>query len=284
MKYILFVLLLPYIAFSQVEVPDDAKMITKTVWLDTLTVDSALVCELPPFVAIERIYITVDTALVSSGGTDSIKVGIQGEKTITPHRFADLKIDSLSVGQILALSHYATRQNVVGEVTTENGTVSIVAETAEQFYPAEGFDKKPDSDLPITTSGALLVSAYREGKYAVMIGVSYESDKVGYMHGVIQRNASMYGFVEFKQSVSNLSVFADGSRGGTITLAEGDSVKFAASSSANNTVFTIEHGDLSLVKIPDGQPYVTDKIRKIYLYCDAATGQIRVIVKYRSIL
>ena len=289
MRYIILFLLFLSVASSQVYGPDsaptDAVQFETRIRFNDLVGDSALVLELPAFVALTEMYVIIDTALVSSGGTDSVKIGISGERTTTPHRFADFKIDSIGVGEIMEVSHKQYRQTVAGMLYTYDGTLDVNTGDAETYTPIQSFSMFPRTDFDVTNAGAMRVRAYRDGIYEVSVNLAFGANAANVTaHAELFRNGQPYDYISFERTITTASQIGAASMSGEIRLAEGDSLKVYLKSSGTNTTYTIEHGQFTLTKLQDGQPYVTNKIRRIYLYCDAATGQIRVITKYRRIL
>lgn len=254
-----------------------------TIKIDTLANDSTVLFILPAGVMLEGVYISIDSTITGSPG-DSIKIGIQGERPLSPFRFADFPYDSMAQGTKDQLSHHIHRQNVVGMLYAYENEVTTAATDADTYYRIQGLLPFPANEFGLTATNSLVCPPYRDGLYMINTHISFSSSKANVLgHGEVFRNATGFDFVAFERTISTASSTGDASANGVVYLSEGDSVYFALKSDVASAVFTIPHAQLTVRKASYGHPYVTDAERQMWLYTTAATGQIRVFIKYREL-
>jgi len=284
MKKLILFLFIPFISFAQTDVPTGARMIVTTVNFDSLTTDSARIVVLPSGVALEEIWIAVDSTITGSAG-DSIKIGITGERPIHPFRFADLAYDSIAQGGKMRLSHLVHRSFSGGAKYTHNSTVSVTTGDAEVFSEVYGLQLFPYNDFDTTAFGALKVRPYRDGYYNCYMGISFQSSKNNVTaRGEVFINGAGYDYLAFERTISTATQTGAASASGGVYLAEGDTIRMGLSSTANATIFLLSDAQLTMYRVTPLDPYTTDAEREIWLYTRATGGQVRVFVKYRELL
>ena len=251
----------------------------------TAKVDTVPLFTIPANCEIKVLRMVCDTA--GSTGTDSLKIGIQGEDLplYDSFRFGDLRVDSLQAGEVFELSHEIYRPQVAGMLYTYADELAIVCTDADAYYKLTGMRNFNLANLVDTSgsSSAMIIRKYCDGWYNANISMSYSGNKTAVGHWEIVRNTTGYDYIASERTMSPSAVGSASATGG-IYLAASDSVGIQFASNSASTTFTISHLQFSITKFSNGYNYKTGSTAKvIQLYTPTATGTYRFYVEYTQI-
>ena len=251
----------------------------------TAKVDTVPLFTIPANCELRSLAIACDTA--GSTGTDSIKIGIQGEDLplYDSFRFGSITVSDLTAGDVANLSHYQTRQFAKGGMYVYDGSVTVVCSDAETYYPVTCLFKSPGGNIDTSGSGsAFVIPKYFDGDYNVDFEIGFSGSKVAEAHSELFHNTDEYDYISMPRSIGAGGSVGSKAARGRIELVANDSISIHMESGSISTTYTIEHMQFNAEKISDFVPYRTGATEKvIQLYTPTATGTYRFYVEYTQI-